>query len=359
MQAHNTAAWQQGALGVPMQFLQYNVKLGMSNIHTFLQYGKAMDKHGWKAVFNFDNGDYRMFNPAQAGMIMATQLMLFGAAGNGLRGLADQIWGDDKSLSEEQKMYLAEGLAGGVIYTLTKAMDDDPAKLALGKRLGTYEWYVSLYDKLTGADPSATATTLLMGPTKSSVDKVFGHASNLYQLFRYSPDEVSPEMVWDVMKKWPEVFSGYNNALKAYTYWQNEGIVTSKDGTPLARINRKEALAALLGMPSEAVSEFYENVKDSQHLYTTLQDLAKEIHKVQVRRWDAINEGDTELADKLAELQDGMMPRDHAHAAFVLKHLREKIWPGDTASDRIKRQFIEKMQGVTEDVTQQFRVLDK
>ena len=354
MQAHNTAPWQQGLAGIPMQFLQYNVKLAVANLHTLLQYGKAIDKHGWKAVYNFDNGNYRMFNPAQAAALLATQVLLYGAAGNGLRGLANEIWGEDRSLSEEQKMYIAEGLAGGIIYSLTQMMDGDPAKLALGKRLGTFEWYGQIWDKIVGNDTSGgTATTLLMGPTKSSVDKVFGHVINLYQLFVINPEIPSADAVLDVVRKWPEVFSGFNNAQKFYTYWQNEGIVTSKDGTPLAKINKKEVLAALLGMPTEAVAEFYENVKDSKKLYNLLNDRAKEIHKIQIRRWDASNSGNTELADELAKLQDVLMGNDMAHKVYILNQLRTKLWPGDTASDKIKREFNEKMD------SSKFRVLDK
>ena len=354
MQAHNTAPWQQGVLGVPMQFLQYNVKLAVANLHTMVQFGKSVNQKGWKAATNFDNGNYRLFNPYQSAALLATQVMLFGAAGNGLRGLATQIWGDDKSLSEEQKMYIAEGLAGGVIYTLTQAMDGEPAKLALGKRLGTFEWYQSLFDKLTGKDESGTTSSLLMGVTKSSADKIFGHVINLYQLFAHSPNHApSADAVIDVVKKWPEVFAGFNNAQKFYTYWQNEGIVTSKDGTPLAKINKKEVLATLLGMPSEAIAEFYENVKDSKRLYSLLEERAREIHRIQIRRWDAANAGDLKLADELAELQGIMMGNDEAHKIIILKFLREKIWPGDTASERIKREFVEKMH------SNSFRVLDK
>ena len=351
MQSHNTAMWQQGWAGIPMQFLQYNVKLMAALLHTGTQLLKDAQKSGWKALTNFENGQYRMFNPAQALSVLGTQLLFYGVAGNGLRGWANEIWGDESKLSEEQRMYISEGLAGGLIYTLTKELDGDPAKLALGKRLGSFEWYDTVFQKIVS--DKGNMSDFLLGATKSNGVKVFDQVRNLARLFYYQ--EVTPEILLDTISKWPEVFASYSNALKAYTYMQNEGVVTSKDGTPIARINSKENLAAFIGISSVQVQEYYETVKDQTKLYGHLTDLAKEIHLVQQRQWKAVSAGDQKLADDLEKLRWAMMPRDPAHRRFVDTQLRTKLWPGDTATDKMRREFGEKMNQSLDE----FRVLDK
>ena len=126
-------------------------------------------------------------------------------------------------------------------------------------------------------------------------------------------------------------------------------MATTKDGTPIARLNSKENLAALFGMPSIAVQEYYMNLQDSIFLKRTLSELAKEIHSIQVREWQAQRDGDDSLELSLRKLRSSMMPRNPdgsmnvAHTNFINKLLREKLWPGDTASQKIKREFMEGM----------------
>lgn len=348
MQAHNTAPWQQGWLGVPFQFLQYNIKLTVAQMHTAAQLGKNIQKEGWKAVYNFDNGNYRMFNPREALMLLGTQLLFLGAAGNGVRYIANGLWGKADT-TEEQRMYIAEGLFAGLIYTVTKEMDGGPVKLALGTRLGSFNWYGQIYDKIV-AD-KFSVSDFLFGVTKSNGVKVFDHVRDLARLFYYQ--QPTPELVMDTLSKFPEVVASYSNALKAYTYMQKQGVVTDKEGTAIARINKLENLAAFIGLSSVQIQEYYETVKDSQHLYKTLNELAKQVYSLQMRERDAIEKGDTKLAADLEQLRWVMLDIDPAHRRYVVKQLRDKLWPGDTKSDQIRRKFQEQMN----DAVNEFRVI--
>ena len=358
MQSYNTAWWQRGWKGLPFVFLQYNIKLAAAQINTATNFIKAMDTHGIKAFIHLEDGSmkffdpklghYRMFTPQQALSILGFQYLFFGINGNvGLRGLANEWFGGDKSgMTEGQKIFMAEGLIAGTIYTLTKMMDEEePAKLALGKRLGSLNWYGEVFDKIVG--DKSNLLDFAFGATKSTGVKVVDFVHGLTRLFSY--DKLTPELTMDALSKFPEIFSGYSNALKAYLIWQNEGLVTSKDGTPVARINSKENLAALFGMPSVAVQEYYMNVQDSVFLKRTLGELAKEIHSIQLREWQAQLDGNEELELELRQLRSAMMPKNEdstvnvAHTRIVNKILREDIWPGDTASQKVKREFIDGM----------------
>lgn len=356
MQAHNTAAWQKGWAGIPMQFLQYNIKLATSLLHTAGQLGKDINKSGWKALYNFENGNYRGFNPAQASRLLASQLVLYGAAGNGLRMVVNEMWGDaDNTMSEEQKMYISEGLMGGLFYTVTKELDEngEGAKLALGKRLGSFEWYQQMWDKIV--EDKTDVTDFLFGVTKSTGVRFLDVFKGLGRVFYYGEDAVTPELIMSELGKAPEVVASFSNALRAYTYMQNEGIVTSKYGTPIARINAKENLAAFLGIQSVQVSEYYESVKDVKRLERDLAELAVHIRQLQLREIDAVIKGDDKLASDIEKLRWAMMPRDLGHREIVNRILREKLWPGDTQSDKIRRQF----EGLLNQEQEKFRVLDK
>lgn len=354
MQSYNTAAWQKGLVGIPMQFLQYNVKLAASVLHATAQLGKDINKRGWKALTDSSGGNYRGTTPRDAFATLATQTLIYGVAGNGLRGMANEIWGNESGLTTEEKMYLSEGLAGGVIYSLTKELDEygqeDGAKLALGSRLGSFNWYEQIYDKIT-TDRTSTSDFLL-GVTKSNGIKVLDHVRDLARLFSY--EETSPELVMDTLSKFPEIIASWGNVVKAYTYMQNEGKVTSKDGTPIARLNSKENLAAFLGISSVQVQEYYETVKDQNRLLNTLKEVAKEVHKLRIRQWDAIERGEPELAEALEKLRWSII-QDTGHREFIDRYEKSELWPGDTASDKIKREFVDKMNQESE----RFRVLDK
>ncbi len=355
MQSHNTAAWQKGWAGIPMQFLQYNIKLATSMLHTAAQLGKDINKSGWKAMYNFENGNYRGFDPAQALRLLGAQLVLYGAAGNGLRSIVDEVWGgDDSGMSEEQKMYISEGLAGGLFYTLTKQMDEagEGAKLALGKRLGSFEWYQQMWDKIV--NDKTDVTDFLFGVTKSTGVRFLDVFKGLGRVFYYS-EEVTPDLILNELGKAPEVVASFSNALRAYTYMQNEGVVTSKFGTPIARINAKENLAAYLGLTSVQVSEYYQSVTDLKRLTKDLTELAVHIQQIQRREIDAIIKGDEKLASDLEKLRWAMMPRDYGHRDIVNRILREKLWPGDTQMDKIRRKF----EGELNLEQEKFRVLDK
>lgn len=356
MQSYNTAVWQHGWQGIPLQFLQYNVKLGAAIAHTATQFVKDVQKTGWKAVYNFDNGAYRGFNPAEALSILGTQIVLYGVAGNSLRSLANELWSDESGMSEEQKMYISEGLAGGLIYSLTKEMDEygqpQGAKLALGNRLGSFNWYGQIWDKISG--DKTPISDFLLGATKSNGVKLFDIVGDAARLFYYS-DVKTPEVVMAAFARMPEIFASYSNALKAYTYMQNEGIVVSKDGSPIARINAKENLAAFIGISTVQVQEYYEDVKDENKLISNMTELSKHIHKVQLQQWQAIQDGDRERAEMFRGQWNNMMPTDPGQRQWVMDHLKEKVWPGDTATDRIRREFIQKM----DQEVQRFRVMDK
>src|SRR3990167_403182 len=358
MQSYNTAWWQRGWGGLPFVFLQYNIKLAAAQINTAINFTKAMDKQGIKAFVHMEDGsmkffdpklgNYRMFTPQQALGILGLQYLFFGINGNvGLRGLANEWFGGDKSgMTEAQKITMAEGLVSGTIYTLTKMMDEaEPAKLALGKRLGSFNWYGEVFDKII--EDKSNLLDFALGASKSTGIKVVDFVHGFTRLFTY--DQVTPELVFDALSKFPELFSGYSNALKAYLIWQNDGMATTKDGTPIARLNSKENLAALFGMPSIAVQEYYMNLQDSIFLKRTLGELAKEIHSIQLREWQAQQDGNDSLALSLRPLRSSMMPKNPdgsinvAHTLFVNKLLREKLWPGDTASQKVKREFMEGM----------------
>ena len=360
MQSHNIAAWQKGWAGIPFQFLQYNLKLATSLLHTASQFKTHAGRAGWKeALTNFDGGNYRGFNPAEASKLLASQLVLYGAAGNGMRWVADEIWGDkDTGMSEEQKMYIAEGLAGGLIYSMTKLMDEalgkepDPAKLALGKRLGSFEWYQQIWDKIT--TDKTDVTDFMFGVTKSTGVKSYDIVKGLARVFIYS-DELTPELILNELGKAPEIIASYSNALKAYTYMQNEGIVTSKYGTPIARLNAKENLAAFIGISSVEVSEYYQSVQDLNRLEQNLTELAHHIKKLQIRQLEATLNGDDKLADELEKLRWAMMPRDYGHRRIVDRVIKERLWPGDTQADALRRKFETELNLEQE----KFRVLDK
>jgi hypothetical protein len=354
MQSHNTAAWQKGWAGVPMQFLQYNIKLAASLMHTAAQFGKEVNAKGVGAFTNFDNGVYRGFNPAQALRLLGAQIVLYGAAGNGLKSVADQLWGDkDTGMDEETKMYISEGLAGGLFYSLTKAMDEaEPAKLALGQRLGSFNWYSDMWDKIV--HDKTDVTDFLFGVTKSSGTKAIDVVKGLARVLRYS-DEVTPELVVNEFSKMPEMVASWSNALKAYQYMQNEGVATSKFGTPVARLNAKENLAAYLGIGSVQIQEYYQSVKDERRLHQDLSELANHVRDLQRRELEArLNDNNT-LADELEKMRWAMMPRDLGHREIVDQILREKLWPGDTQLDKLRRKF----EGLLNQEQEHFRVLDK
>jgi hypothetical protein len=322
----NLAFFQQGALSIPFQFLQYNLKLGANVISAFATGGKG-----------------RGFTRIEAAKLMAGHLALYGAAGNGALWLVDEIMGDDtkNSLSVEQKTYIAQGLLSGLMHSMSKHFSDgEPMNVALGTRLGSFNWYQQVAEAAWKGD--ASFYDVVLGPTAAYKDR-FGKVAEIVGLWKQDPDLTADDIIDGFGKMTVEQASSLRNLTKAYLYAQHEGKMVNRRGEDVGSVNGKEILAQALGFPPTVAQDVYNMQKAKASHDDTLKDLAKQIGTVQKDILANLQKNTPEgkkRAEEQMKLLKVLWPTNAGDLQQVQYLLKDNIYPYDSQFNKLVGQHL-------------------
>lgn len=271
----NQAAYQTGALSIPLQFMQYNIKLSV-NIAT--AYGSLITG---KPVRGFD--------ATQATKMLAGNVVLYGLAGAGLTELVDHFWPDNANWSSEQRLYVTEGLVSGFINSLSLALTDKKLELGIGTRLSPFnfysEWAKALQDK--------SFLEVAAGPSLS-VWQRGTRISSLMSVLVNDPNLTGKEVLTGLQYAGFELTSSMSNAAKAYVLKNNDYKLMSRTGKNLARVSEMEMWAQAMGIAPAQVADI-SRIYDSKKEHTAeLNEISDKIVTLQTLALKAYNSGDME-----------------------------------------------------------------
>lgn len=327
----NQAAWQKGALSIPMQFLQYNVKLA-SNVLTSAATGvqRAMGK----------DVAYRGFTAAESAKIMAGHLVVYGTAGYGATQFMDEILGPSltNSMTPEQKAYVSQGLISGVIASMTAdEKGEGGTQIAVGSRLGSFDYYVNMADKLFSKDTSLWDA--IAGPSKQTGARL-GAAADIVKLWRAGALETPEAVLEGLGKIATEEISTLRNATRAYLYYQNNGVMSNGKGTPIAQLNNQEILGQALGFqPSQAV-DVYSLIQEKTARSDALNQVAELVYKLQREQIMAAQRKDYKTVEDKQKAIGFLMPKNAGDFAQVERRIKDHLYPGDTEFQHLMGQYL-------------------
>jgi hypothetical protein len=292
----NTAFFQQGALSIPFQFLQYNLKLGAN-------------------LFSAMTGSKRSFTVKEAYSILFGQLAIFGVANNGLPDFVEEMVSDqmDKAgFTREQRLYFVEGIVAGLINSGSLITSGKSTELAIGERFNTFDWYKEFTYELVAGEKSAL--DLLLGPTANTAKRLAGF-KEIAALWVADPDKGLDTVKDTLYLLGTSSVSTLSNLDKAIIAKNNHNYIMSKAKQPIARATDSEIFFQAVGIPPAEVADYYRLLDSKKDHTKHLNNVTNTYKNIQVMATTAYNKGDKESGDRyvamLNSITRGMSIEDY------------------------------------------------
>jgi hypothetical protein len=264
----NEARYAKGVFGIPLQFLQHNIRLGTNLASTLSSIvGKKSPT----------------LSPAEAFQLTLGSYLLYGISNNATPDFIEDWLGEkfNSSLSEGEKQYLTQGVLAGLISTVGEALTGERVNIALGSRLSSIQWYEDLGDAIYGLFKGEKADLKkLAGPTGSTLTAVL----ELPVIFNdyISKDEFGLADFGRTMSAMgATMVSSWRGIDKAYWAYHANGMVLGKRGDPQAVLTRPEMMFQALGFQSTEAYESSTVFKTKKDYATTMQSYANSIMRLE------------------------------------------------------------------------------
>jgi hypothetical protein len=329
----NLARFQEGLMSIPLQFAQYNIKLGMNVMTSLL--GK---------------GEGRGFTRGEAVQLLVGHILLYGAAGNGLSMLLDEIVPKNvkETMSPQQKTYLAQGMIAGLVSTIGEELTGERTSVALGTRFGAFNYYQQLAEAAY-KDPK-TIHEVLLGPTLSTAKRL-GTIGEVAALWMRDPDLSSKDILSGLARITTEQVSTLRNGAKAYLYYQHQNKLIDSKGVTTAQLTTPEVLAQALGFQPSVSVDVSNLIKTKADHTEALKDIAGLIFKVQKDIMTARVKGDHAYADEQHKLLLALWPVNAGDLFEVQRMVRDRLYPYDSDMEKLLGQYVWKGHTYNQPVT--------
>jgi hypothetical protein len=277
MTVANTAHWQKGITSIPLQFVQYQVKLMMNVISSI-------------------GGNSRAFTRQEAARLLFFHLLAYGTAGSWLGDWTREVLGKNvntDSWTEEQRLYVQQGVVAGVINTASMAFSGEPTRLALGTRFNTFKFYEDFINGIF--DPQKNWFEVFSGASGGSIVRAadgWSRGLSLYlrQPLSYDAFEEGAKLI---LTSSLSAANNYNKAIIAGAY----DSVLSKNGTQQFAVSKREQFFMKWGITpaaQEDMSVLYKGAKERADL---IKKESEEISRLRQMALIALKDGDTKKHD--------------------------------------------------------------
>jgi hypothetical protein len=277
----NEARFSKGILGIPLQFLQHNIRLG-TNIFAAMSglIGKKSPTLTTKEAFQLTIGSY----------------LLYGINNNATPDFIEDWLGNklNSILSEQQKQYLTQGLLAGIISTIGEEITGQRTNIALGTRLSSLQWYEDLGDAVYGLfKGDKVDIAKLAGPTGSTLKSILEIPAIFTDYI--NKDEFSlADFGRTLSTLGATMVSSWRGIDKAYWAYHANGMVLNKRGDPQAILTTPEMIFQALGFQSTEAYESSTVFKTNQDYNNTMQRYADTVMRLEGLARKAYLAGDIE-----------------------------------------------------------------
>ena len=277
----NEARYAQGIFGIPLQFLQHNIRLGTNLASQInLLAGKKSPTLSGKEALTLTLGSY----------------LLYGVNNNATPDMVEDWLGTELNgkLSETEKQYLTQGVLAGVISTIGEILTGERTNIALGSRLSSVQWYEDFGDAVVDMLKGKGADVVKMaGPTGSTLTSIL----EVPVIFKdyLSKDELTlGDFARTLSTTGATMSSSWRNIDKAYWAYHANGMVVSKRGDASAQLTSPELFFQALGFQSTEAYESNTVFATKKDYAATMQSYADSIMRFNVAARKAYLAGDIE-----------------------------------------------------------------
>lgn len=271
----NTAFWQRGALSVPLQFTQYQVKIMYNML------GAITGKRG-------------MTKPEAVRMLVGHGL-LFGAAGSllpfGLQGVVGN-WINDAD--DDTKLAVQQGVLAAVINQSAIAMSGEEMKLGIGTRFNTFNFYEKFIDgimnSMSGDPDAASFFEVAMGASGFSSIRGLGNFGKAISLYAAAP--MNRDTLWEGMKIVGGSLSALNNLQKYQLLKRNYNTVVDTRHNPMYKVTDLEAVALGFGILPAAQQDMEVLFKTAKAHKQEVKEYTDQLNTWQATALEALRDGD-------------------------------------------------------------------
>lgn len=325
MSSVNEARISQGIVGIPLQFLQHNIRLGTTLLaQTSAVVGKQAPSLSTKDAFRLTLGSY----------------LLYGVNNNATPDFVEDWLGDkyNSTLSEAQKQYLTQGLLAGLISTIGETVTGERTNIALGSRLSSIQWYEDLGDAVFSLfKGDKVDIKKLAGPTGSTLVSLL-ELPSIFLDYRHKDEWTLSDFTATLSAAGGTLASSWRNIDKAYWAYHADNMVLNKRGDPLAKLSWTELVAQAIGFQS---TEAYESstVFDTKKSYAAImQNYADTIMRLEgLARKAYMNDDVAGMNDNYAAAEAVMAPLPEADRQFIKRLIQDK-----TSYDTVGREAFAK-----------------
>jgi hypothetical protein len=288
MTRSNVASYQRGILSIPAQFLQYNLKLLANMVGG--------------AVTNGARG----YTRAQSARILATHLVAYGVAYNGLGMFVEELVGGaiPEEWDEEKRLYISQGAIAGLINSVSLASTGEQTALALGQRLGTFGFFSDFLNDLSSDDSSFLE--VFAGPSIQGARTV-GALYDVGKMWFTSPMSYDAKGIASLQMLMQNSASTLSNATKAYIAMNHYNTLMSRSGKALAQVTNSELFFQAIGIPPADVSDLNKLYVTKQDYEKRIKELTTEVRLYQLKASDAYAKGDKQRAEEWMNHIQGIM----------------------------------------------------
>ena len=311
MTTANRARWQQGVLSIPLQFIQYPIKLSTSLLsrNTFTRSEKAR--------------------------IILTQILLYGSPGIPILGgswVTDLLLGDasEEEVADAAKKVgmspqdFVQGLTQGGLSLLLEAISGD--ELATGTRLGQ-GWGDAVRDLFKGR---TGALEFISGPTGHTLPKSVEIYKELTDMFTLRSHKTK-EDYFEAIQKVLEISSTWSNATKWLIASNNNGWLTSSKGQKIVHLDNSEMIWRAFGFKTIKEQEIYHLSDRIQDYEDALTEVAKQIAQLRLDKMVAIAKGHTQRAENIQEQLNALLSESNFTKA-QWNDIELKVWKWSAAN---------------------------
>ncbi len=316
----NLAFWQKGVLSIPFQFAQYNIKLAANVMTSAVKPGRG-------------------FSRMEAAQLLLGHVILYGAAGNGLMWVLDEVLPNEvkEKMPVAAKELLAQGLITWVFDSAHEALTGEGAKVAIGNRLGSFDYWQRIGDAIF-KDPGNVYEALL-GPTVSTAKRL-GVILDVAKLWHKDPDLTGQEVLEGLAKMGTEQVATLRNTTKAYLYAQHQGKMLDRQGVALGELNKNELLWQALGFQPTVSFDINNLIKSKHDHAQAIDDIAKQVMRVQSEMIQAMKDGNDEKAAEKRKLLNALFPENAGDFMEVQQRIRNRLYPFDTEMQKLLGEYV-------------------
>lgn len=309
----NQAKWQTGAMSIPTQFMQYQVKIAL-NLAASL------------------SGNPRAFSKKEALQLLVGHAIGWGTAGAGLWIGLDEVFGKQtEEWTPEQRLYLNQGLFAGILNTATQAVTGEEMMLALGTRFNSFGyWFDAAFavgDAFTGGDP-IDALKLLTGAPGGAISRMYGNTKFAVDVLTANGTDIAGSQLTEAARHFfTGTFSSLSNVERAYLAKNFGGYIQSKAGDPLYYANENEVAALFVGIPPVTSADYEKALLYQKDRTRMGKNLARESGRLVTRALAAQKEGDTEAAEMYRRMYIALV-RSYEQDPQLAEIVRKEFYAG-------------------------------